>query len=122
MTRRGLFFSTLCLSGMILCSFTSCSNKDDAESTLQNAREKCIELNRQYNALFEVAQKESIYDDRFKYAANALNAEFMLLLELNKSLGIDCRYYDEDGNTRSIIDKNGKKQYMEVLPDVLREY
>lgn len=121
MKRRGLFFSALCLSGMILCTCTSCSNKEDAESTLQNAREKCIELNRQFNALFEIAQKESINDDCFKYAAKALDAEFMPLLELNKSLGIDCRYYDEDGKTRTIIDKNGKKQYIEVLPDVLRE-
>lgn len=89
---------------------------------VEDARNKCIEYNKQYNEIFNVVTKNYIsygYEE-YELAGSILQHDLPYIMAINKALYIDCRIYDESGDVVMYEQKNGERHPGEMLPDELR--
>ena len=58
--------------------------------------------------------------EEFKTAGITIELLYWEIAALNKSLGIDCTKYDENGEPIMFKDSNGETHVLESLPDSLQ--
>lgn len=92
------------------------------KTMVENAREECIEYNREYNKNYNtfITNYFATGGEFYKVAASILQNDFPYIMAINKSLNIDCREYDENGEVVMIKGKNGDLSPMEELPNEIR--
>ncbi len=115
------FGSGFALGALSKNSSTDSSNTSE-EIILANARESAIALNRKYNDLYNRVAYGAIQgDETCKLLAGILQQFFLRdMLNVSKSLNLDCRMYHENGKPMKIVDKDGTEHYSEILPEEIR--
>lgn len=118
------FLIGICIGGVAECVRMS-SNAEKEKQTLveiiENSRTTIIELNTEYNKMFNNLGVLALRDnnDYARAAAQVLQQLFPKLISLNKSLKLDCTEY-KNGAPVSIQDENGKTTPLEKLPEEIR--
>lgn len=108
--------SVCAVMAVIASSFVSCSDKN-----VDDARRECIQLNQEYNRLYQKAMLEYMSGNtQWGLAAGCLQEIMPELLNVNKALGIDCTQYDENGEPVMMEHPNGERHPVEIIPDEIR--
>lgn len=98
---------------VIAISFVSCN-----DNNVDDARRECIQLNQEYNRLYQKAMLEYLSGNtQWDLAAGCLQEIMSELLNVNKALGIDCAQYDENGEPVMMMDANGERHPVEIIPN-----
>lgn len=115
-------FSKLFAVAIFTCfCFGSCADEEPEKRVLNRTRNACIELNREYNRLYQIAMKQYVSGNQeFGTAASCLQEIFDEVMKMNKELGIDCKQYDSDGSVIYGKDQSGQDVHVETLPNELR--
>lgn len=95
----------------------------DKQVVLDSSRVSIIELNKTYNYLFENLGRAAFGQQNNEPAIVAFQVLQRLtpeLMELNKSLKLDCKRYREDGTPVMVKDKNGLESPLETLPEEIK--
>lgn len=118
------FIYAFLLSAFLLI-FNACSTSpeiSDNQITVDKARRECIELNREFNQLYQVIMLNYAIkgDPDFESAAICLQKLMPKIMSVNKSLQIDCINYDEDGEPIMVKHEDGNLYPGESLPNELK--
>lgn len=105
---------------LVVAVLVGCQEQKD-EQMLNDAREKCIELNQRFNDLNMTAMVGYLNGNTdWRLVGNTLQAMTTQIIDINKSLGIDCTKYDEEGNPILVEHENGEKYPLEIIPNELQ--
>lgn len=116
-----------CMGGAIVASIQANEVQEkeheinEIQSTLDKGRNTMIEFNKNYNAITQELFILSFVDNNqaASFALNVLNPMGQKIIELNKSFGIDCKQYNEDGSVLMIESEHGRSP-LETIPKELR--
>ena len=99
-----------------------CSNSSsNDQEIIDETREEVIKLNQKYNKLFHYAVLEYMDGNSdFKAAPVVLQELFKDIMVVNKSLKIDCKVYNNNGEPEMVEMEDGSLHPSERLPDELR--
>lgn len=110
-----------CVGGVTASAIEANKVKNNEQAIINNSRTSVIELNTEYNKMFNNLGVLALRDnnDYARAAAQVLQQLFPKLISLNKSLKLDCTEY-KNGAPVSIQDENGKTTPLEKLPEKIR--
>ena len=115
-----LFFGIIIGVGFTAAVDTNRLNEKE-ERLLNEGRNSIIELNKEMNRigekLFIIAYSED--NPYAKYSLKVLELLTPKVMNVNKSLGLECQEY-KNGAPVTIEDENGIKKPVETLPEVIR--
>ena len=98
------------------------SKDAETQKILDNSRYSMVELNKEYNRLYNQIGYYAIAENN-EYASVIIQVLQELapkFFDLNRSLKLDCKAYQENGNPLMSRDKNGVESPMEKLPEEVR--
>lgn len=122
-----LFLVGGCIGAII--TFTIVSNKlENNQAMLDHSRDAVIALNKKYNETFQLVMRECLkmLDNQYDPSSfrklviqfpQELQDFFLPILEVNRSLQLDCVSYSEDGKPKMCIGEDGQKHVIERLPE-----
>lgn len=93
----------------------------DMKSTVDKARTASVELNRQFNEMYNKFGYAALNNNKF----GGVGLQIMQVLSpnimsVNKALGLDCKKYDENGKPVMVKEKTGETSPIEILPEEIR--
>lgn len=109
--------------GALVGFFIFIANVAHDKIILDNSRKAIITLNKKYNLIYDNLTNMAFTDgDRNAYyAVSILQAGlFKEILNVNKSLKLDCIKYRENGTPVILEEKDGKKGQLQVLPEEIK--
>lgn len=118
------FLIGICIGGVAECARMSSKaekDKQTMQAIIDNGRNTIIEFNKEYNKLYNDLGYLAIGEnnDFAKVTMNVLLKLTPKLIEINKSLKLDCTNY-QNGAPVSIQDENGRSTPLEKLPEEIR--
>ena len=118
----GLIIGIVLGGGIVFMLNTSAiKERERAKSVINQSRASIIELNKKYNEVYNNLGILS-YELNNNYAKSTMQLlqQFTQpLIDVNKSLGLDCKKY-QDGSPIMMQDINGKKTPVEIIPEEIR--
>ena len=92
------------------------------QKVLDNSRYAMIEFNKEYNRLYNQIGYYAIAEnnENAKVIFGVLQELGPELFDLNRSLKLDCKEYQENGKTLMSRDDNGVESPVEKLPEEVR--
>lgn len=108
------------LGGIVVGALVS--KESETKRTLDFSRSKMIELNKEYNELFNKLAYYSMAENNSYATAAAQTLQQLTpgLIELNKALKLDCKEYQENGEPLMVQDEKGSMNPLEKLPEEIR--
>lgn len=115
------FIIGVCVGGIIISAVDANKVKNNEQAIIDNGRMSMIEFNKEYNKLYNDLGYLAIGEnnDFAKVTMNVLLKLTPKLIEVNKSLKLDCTDY-QNGAPVSIQDKNGRSTPLEKLPEEIK--
>ena len=95
---------------------------EECQSTIDAARNASVELNKQFNQIYNRLGILGIEGNEYAVACfQTLQRLTPNIMQVSKDLGIDCKQYDENGKPVMIEDEKTKQvNPIEILPEVIR--
>lgn len=120
---KALFFVAGLSIGFLFGFFCNTSNKelDNSQHTIEQARAASVELNKQFNLLYNNSGKLAIDGNEYAIAIfQSIGPLTHNIMMISKSLGLDCRKYNESGKPIMIKDEEtGELNPIEILPETI---
>lgn len=115
------FIIGVCVGGIIISAVDANKVKNNEQAIIDNGRMSMIEFNKEYNKLYNDLGYLAIgkNNDFAKVTMNVLLKLTPKLIEVNKSLKLDCTEY-QNGAPVSIQDENGRSTPLEKLPEEIK--
>lgn len=115
------FIIGVCVGGIIISAVDANKVKNNEQAIIDNGRMSMIEFNKEYNKLYNNLGYLAIGEnnDFAKVTMNVLLKLTPKLIEVNKSLKLDCTDY-QNGAPVSIQDENGRSTPLEKLPEEIK--
>ncbi|MBQ9669610.1 MAG: hypothetical protein IJV23_01170 [Prevotella sp.] len=115
------FIIGVCVGGIIISAVDANKVKNNEQAIIDNGRMSMIEFNKEYNKLYNDLGYLAIGEnnDFAKVTMNVLLKLTPKLIEVNKSLKLDCTDY-KNGAPVSIQDENGRSTPLEKLPEEIK--
>lgn len=90
---------------------------------IEEARKATFQLDLDYNRLYDIVAKRQLFNSEnanlYEAAQSCLRSLNGYIINVNKSLKIDCRSYSDNVPVTIVFD-SGEKEYLEKVPDVMR--
>ena len=115
------FIIGVCVGGIIISAVDANKVKNNEQAIIDNGRMSMIEFNKEYNKLYNDLGYLAIGENN-DFAKVTMNVVLKLtpkLIEVNKSLKLDCKDY-QNGAPVSIQDENGRSTPLEKLPEEIK--
>lgn len=88
---------------------------------IERTRKEVVTLNQKYNYLLNVSMKEAMKGDKEFYTSGVVLQELTKeLINVNKSLHIDCYAYGDNGKPLEIEGEDGNYTKPEIVPNELK--
>lgn len=106
---------------LLLLLFGCNNSSTNNEQIIDNARIEVINLNKKYNRRYQLVYLEYFkWNKAYESAAICLQELLTEIIAVNKSLKIDCKQYNANGEPSMVEDADGSRSPIEGLPDELR--
>lgn len=115
------FIIGVCVGGIIISTVDANKVKNNEQAIIDNGRMSMIEFNKEYNKLYNDLGYLAIGEnnDFAKVTMNVLLKLTPKLIEVNKSLKLDCTDY-QNWAPVSIQGENGRSTPLEKLPEQIK--
>lgn len=96
--------------------------KNEEQAIIDSSRIYLIELNKEHNHLFNIVGSQAMFQKNMDamLAFEVLQRLAPKLFQLNRSLKLDCKEYNDDGTPQMIRDKDGNESPCEALPEEIK--